>query len=82
MTQSCYPPDEAQGLWVYLEQEEGQLEGVSLELLGKGRELADAHRSQLTGLLLGHQVLAVTLFEGFNTLLTLPRFFGNNPDDI
>ncbi len=56
MTQSCYPPEQAQGLWVYLEQEEGRLEGVSLELLGKGRELADAQKSRLIGILLGHKV--------------------------
>ncbi|MCJ7622445.1 MAG: electron transfer flavoprotein subunit alpha/FixB family protein [Anaerolineaceae bacterium] len=43
-------------IWVYLEQEDGVLENVSLELLSRGRELADVIGWQLAGLLLGHQV--------------------------
>ena len=42
MIPPAYSPEEAQGLWVFLEQEGGRLEGVALELLGKGRELARA----------------------------------------
>ena len=38
----------------YLEHREGQLEGVSLELLRQGRGLADALETSLTGLLLGY----------------------------
>ena len=56
MTQPLYGADEARGLWVYLEQDGGRLEGVSLELLAKGRELADGARSDLTGVLLGEGV--------------------------
>ncbi len=56
MTQSLYGPDQAQGIWVYLEQQGGQLEGVSLELLAKGRELADETSAELTGVLLGDGV--------------------------
>ncbi|MBI4590018.1 MAG: electron transfer flavoprotein subunit alpha/FixB family protein [Candidatus Rokubacteria bacterium] len=58
MIPPAYAPDEARGLWVFLEQEGGQLEGVALELLGKGRELARARGILLTGLLLGHGVEA------------------------
>jgi electron transfer flavoprotein alpha subunit len=54
MTKSIYGPDEARGVWVFLEQEQGRLEGVSLELLSKGRELADALGTTLTGLLVGY----------------------------
>ena len=32
--------EESKSIWVYLEQEGGVLEGVSLELLGHGRALA------------------------------------------
>ncbi|MBI2153603.1 MAG: electron transfer flavoprotein subunit alpha/FixB family protein [Candidatus Rokubacteria bacterium] len=53
---SAYSPEAARGLWVFLEQEGGQLEGVALELLGKGRELAQARGVPLTGLLLGQGV--------------------------
>ncbi len=53
MIQPSYPPEQASGLWVYLEHEEGRLEGVSLELLGQGRRLADQAGQPLTALLLG-----------------------------
>ena len=48
--------EETQTIWVYLEHEEGHLAGVSLELLSKGRQLADQAAWQLAGLLPGHQV--------------------------
>ncbi len=59
MTQSLYSPEEAQGIWVYLEQDGEHLEGVSLELLNKARQLADQTGAQLTGVLLGEGVQAL-----------------------
>ncbi len=64
MVASLYPPkEENKILLVYLEQEQGQLEGVSLELLGKGRELVDRMNQyessknwRLAGLLLGDHI--------------------------
>lgn len=56
MIPPAYGSEVARGLWVYLEQEGGRLESVALELLGKGRELAEARGVPLTGLLLGHEV--------------------------
>lgn len=56
MMRPAYPPEEARGVWVFLEQQGKRLEDVSLELLGKGRELADARGTELVGLLLGYQV--------------------------
>ncbi|MBN1221365.1 MAG: electron transfer flavoprotein subunit alpha, partial [Anaerolineae bacterium] len=44
---------------VFVEQEEGKLVDVSLELLSKGRELADTLGSELWGLLCGHQIDAL-----------------------
>ncbi len=44
-------------VWVFIEQEEGRLAEVSLELLGKGRELAQVLGSQVWALLCG-QALA------------------------
>jgi electron transfer flavoprotein alpha subunit len=41
------------GVWVVAEQREGEIHGVSYELLGKGRELADARGSELAAVLLG-----------------------------
>ncbi len=66
MTASLYSPaEEKKEIWVYLEHEEGTLMHVSLELLSKGRELADAIGWQLTGLLLGDHAshLAAQAFE-------------------
>lgn len=47
---------EYQGVWVFLEQKEGAIASVSLELLGAGRALADKRGVPLAGLLIGDQV--------------------------
>jgi electron transfer flavoprotein alpha subunit len=44
------------GIWVFAEQHEGCVLNVAYELLGKGRELADAKNCALTALLLGADV--------------------------
>ncbi|HEX3030866.1 MAG TPA: electron transfer flavoprotein subunit alpha, partial [Bacillota bacterium] len=47
-----------QGVWVFIEQVEGEIAPVSWELLGKGQELAKDLGVSLTGVLLGHQIRA------------------------
>ena len=51
------------GVWVFAEQREGELQKVSLELLGEGRKIADKLGVKLTALLLGDNIksLADTL---------------------
>ncbi len=51
------------GVWVFAEQRAGELQKVSLELLGEGRKIADKLGVKLTALLLGKDVkgLADTL---------------------
>ena len=51
------------GVWVFAEQREGELQKVSLELLGEGRRVADKLGVKLTALLLGSNIegLANTL---------------------
>lgn len=44
------------GIWVFAEQEQGILAGVSLELLGKGRDFAQKTGNDLTAILLGSNV--------------------------
>lgn len=44
------------GVWVFAEQKGGRLSRVSLELLGKARELADTLNQDVSALLLGFQV--------------------------
>jgi len=48
--------EEKKTIWVYLENDQGILERVSLEMLAKGRQLANQVGWSLAGLLLGHQV--------------------------
>jgi electron transfer flavoprotein alpha subunit len=47
---------ENRDVWIFVEQEEGQLAEVSLELLAKGRQLADILNSQVWALLCGYQL--------------------------
>ena len=48
--------DEYRGVWVVAEQRHGELSDVSFELLGKGRELADELKTELSAVLLGSGV--------------------------
>ncbi|MGL4654291.1 MAG: electron transfer flavoprotein subunit alpha/FixB family protein [Sarcina sp.] len=44
------------GVWVFAEQREGELQKVSLEILGEGRKLADKLGTKLTALVLGENI--------------------------
>jgi electron transfer flavoprotein alpha subunit len=48
--------EDYQGVWIFIEQNDGKIEGVSLELLGAGRKLADKLQVPLGGFLLGEGV--------------------------
>jgi len=72
MAKSLYDPKEARGIWVYLEQDQGKLESVSLELLGKARQLASPAKLRVTGLLLGDKVAGLAreaIVAGANEVL-------------
>jgi len=47
------------GVWVFIEQWDGQIAPVSLELLGAGRKLADKRGVPLAGILIGDGVAAL-----------------------
>ncbi|MBW2082075.1 MAG: electron transfer flavoprotein subunit alpha/FixB family protein [Deltaproteobacteria bacterium] len=47
---------ESGGIWIFVEQKDGKVARVSLELLGKGRILADKLHVGLTAFLIGYQV--------------------------
>ena len=49
-----------QGVWVFAEQKDGILAPVVLELLGKGRELADQMDCELSAILLGEGIEPLT----------------------
>ncbi|MFA9560224.1 electron transfer flavoprotein subunit alpha/FixB family protein [Evansella sp. AB-rgal1] len=57
--------EEYRGVWVFIEQRNGKLVDVGLELLGAGRDLADKLEVDLCGVLLGHNIkdLSKDLFE-------------------
>lgn len=44
------------GVWIFAEQRRGKLHGVSLELLGEGRRLADALSTELSAVLIGSEI--------------------------
>ena len=44
------------GVWVWVEQFRGEAAGISWEMLGQGRRLADERRTELTACVLGHGV--------------------------
>ncbi|MBU3112892.1 electron transfer flavoprotein subunit alpha/FixB family protein [Clostridium lacusfryxellense] len=45
--------EDYKGVWVFAEQRDGELQKISFELLGKGREIADKLGEKLTAVLLG-----------------------------
>ncbi|HSQ34325.1 MAG TPA: electron transfer flavoprotein subunit alpha/FixB family protein, partial [Peptostreptococcaceae bacterium] len=47
---------EYKGVWVFVEQRDKKVQNVSIELLGKGREIADKLDSKLTAVILGHDI--------------------------
>ena len=48
--------DQWQGVWTFAELKDGKLRNVSLELISKGRELADILEEELTTILLGENL--------------------------
>ena len=48
------------GIWVFAEQKNGEIAPVVLELLGKGRELAEQRETKLTAILLGYQIKSLS----------------------
>lgn len=46
---------DAKGVWIFIEQVNGEIAPVSLELAGEGRKLADALGEELAGILFGYQ---------------------------
>ena len=48
------------GVWVWVEQLNGKTCGISVEMLGQGRKLADRRNAALTACVLGHRVEHIT----------------------
>jgi electron transfer flavoprotein alpha subunit len=56
MIDPLYSSDQASGLWIYVEHSDAAIEGVSLELLGHGRKLAEELDQRLTAVIAGGDV--------------------------
>jgi len=56
VTETDINKDDYKGVWVFAEQHHHQIASVVHELLGKGRELADALGTELTAVLFGHEI--------------------------
>lgn len=56
--------DAYKGVWVYIEQSEGQARGVGIELLGQARMLADQMKQEVAAVVIGNNVekLATEMF--------------------
>ncbi|KKK38064.1 electron transfer flavoprotein subunit alpha [Mesobacillus campisalis] len=48
------------GVWVFIEEKDGEIPSVSLELLGAGRKLADKRGVELAGILIGNSIKHLT----------------------
>ncbi len=62
------------GVYVYAQQVDGKVSGVSLELLGRGKALAQDLKTTLTAVLLGHKTEAMAkqlLRYGADTVITV-----------
>ncbi|WP_256758776.1 electron transfer flavoprotein subunit alpha/FixB family protein [Cohnella sp. WQ 127256] len=51
--------EDYRGIWVFIEEKNGAVAPVSLELLGAGRQLADKRKTELAGILIGDNVQAL-----------------------
>ena len=51
--------DSHHGIWVFAEQQDGQLKSVDYELLAKGRELSDTLKTELCAVCFGHNISEV-----------------------
>ncbi len=47
------------GVWVWVEQFEGKAQGISWEMMGQGRRLADSRGASLTACVLGHHAAGI-----------------------
>ncbi|MCB5288000.1 MAG: electron transfer flavoprotein subunit alpha [Candidatus Cloacimonetes bacterium] len=50
---------DSQGIWIFVEQKDGVISPVALELLGKGRALAEQIQEKLSAILLGSEILGL-----------------------
>ena len=74
------------GVLVYIEQRDGEIQKVSLELLGKGKELAEKLGEKLSAVVLGHNIKTLAdelIYHGAEKVITVDhevlKNFTNEP---
>ncbi len=80
----AYDESEGEGVWIYCEQEKGEIHPVSYELLNKGRELADDLNTHLTALFLtpnGSDAQEL-IYRGADRVYLLEHDSFNYPNEI
>ncbi len=80
----AYDVDDAQGIWIYCEQEKGKIHPVSYEILNKGRELAEALDTELVALYLtpkGEDADEL-VYRGADKVYVLESDIFDSPDEI
>ncbi len=73
------------GIWVFAEQRDGVLKSVDYELLAKGRELADALKTELCAVCFGHNVTGVEQLIAYGAdkvYLTEAPDFADHQEDL
>lgn len=80
----AYPTEEADGVWVYCEQEKGNIHPVSHEMLNKGRELAEALDTDLIALYLtpDSEDAEELVYRGADKVFVLESDMFNYPDEM
>ena len=73
------------GVWVYAEQRNGKIKNVAFELLAKGRELADALKTDLSAVCFGHSPEGVEhlIAQGADKVYLIDHAdLASNPEDL
>ena len=84
-TETPTPNNGHHGIWVFAEQRDGRLKNVNYELLAKGRELADALKTDLSAVCFGHNVSEIDQLVAYGAdkvyLINNPAL-GTNQEDL
>lgn len=84
-TETPTPNNGHHGIWVFAEQRDGRLKNVNYELLAKGRELADALKTDLSAVCFGHNISEIDQLVAYGAdkvyLINNPAL-GTNQEDL
>jgi electron transfer flavoprotein alpha subunit len=83
--QSAVADSSHQGIWVFAEQKDGKIKGVSFELLAKARELAAGLKAEVSAVCFGHTIEGAEQLIAYGAdqvyLVDNPEL-ASNPEDL